>query len=99
MSTKIATSYTLSSPVTIDGKEVCQVSLRKPKTGELRGLNLTDVLQMNINAMITLLPRVTQPPLAPAQVSDLDPADFMGLASGVVGFFVKGAQLEALIQT
>lgn len=65
------------------------ITLRKPKTGSLRGLNLNEVLNIDINAHIKLLPRITNPAITAAEVADLDPADFTTLASGVVGFFVS----------
>lgn len=72
------------------GAEVIKtITLRKPKTGQLRGLNLSEVLNIDINAHIKLLPRITNPAITAAEVADLDPADFTTLASGVLRFFVS----------
>lgn len=89
-------TVTLSTAVRIDGKDVQLIALRKPRTGELRGLKLTDVLQMDTDAMIRLLPRITAPALSPAQVADLDPADFVALCGKVVLFFAKPSDLAGL---
>jgi hypothetical protein len=59
-----------------------------PDTGALRGLKLTDVLQMDVNAMCRLLPRITDPALMPDEVAALPPADLLMLSSEVVSFFV-----------
>lgn len=71
------------------------VSLREPASGDLRGLKLTDVLQMDVAAMTRLIPRLTTPALAPSEVEALGPADFMSLCAGVVGFFFTADQIEA----
>lgn len=86
----------LSAAIKIDGKDVTGVDLRKPQTGELRGLKMTDVLQMDTDAMIKLLPRITQPALTSAQIASLDPADFIALCGKAVLFFAKKSELQAL---
>lgn len=65
------------------------ITLRKPKTGALRGLKLADVLNLDVNAHIQLLPRITNPAMTAAEAADLDPADFTSLAAGVLSFFVS----------
>ena len=42
-----------------------------------------------------LIPRLTNPALAPSEIEALGPADFMSLCTGVVGFFFTEAQIEA----
>lgn len=86
----------LTRPLTEGRPEpVTSVTLREPASGDLRGLKLTDVMQMDVTAMTRLLPRLTNPALAPSEVEALGPADFMGLCTTVVGFFFTEAQIEA----
>ena len=70
------------------------ITLRKPKTGALRGLKLADVLNVDVNAIIQLLPRITVPAITAAEAADLDPADFTTLATGILSFFVTQATKE-----
>jgi len=86
----------LSEPVKIDGKDVDKITLRKPGTGELRGLKLAEIMTMDVNTLITLLPRITMPPLREDQVAALDVADFSSMATGTLRFFMKGAQLKQM---
>ena len=87
---------TLQNPIKRPGGEdVTKISLRKPLAGELRGLKLTDVLQMDVGAMITLLPRITTPAITPDEAAGLDPADLIALAGPVVGFFMTGQDRKA----
>ncbi len=86
----------LLTPITRGDAKFGEVTLRKPEVGALRGLKLTDVLQMDVAAMERLLPRITEPALLPADVAGLDPADFLTMAGAVVGFFMGPEQLAAL---
>ncbi|WP_281955470.1 phage tail assembly protein [Pseudophaeobacter arcticus] len=88
-------AVTLSTPITIDGKEVKEITLRKPSTGELRGLGTVDILRMEVDTMLKLLPRITQPPLSSLQISaEIEPEDFTELATKTLLFFVKKEQME-----
>ncbi len=88
-------AVTLSAPITIDGQDVNEITLRKPSPGELRGLSMVDVLRMDIDTMFKLLPRITQPPLSAAQISsEIEPEDFTELASKTLLFFAKKEQLD-----
>lgn len=79
--------------------DITHVSLRKPDTGSLRGLKLTDILQMDVAALSKLLPRISEPAFLPDQVASLDPADLLTLGSGVIGFFVTEDQIAEAEQT
>lgn len=83
-------TVTLSKPVKIDGEEVTKITLRKPMAGELRGLKLTDVLQMDVNAIIGLVPRISMPPLMDDQVAnEIELEDFTDICTKVALFFTK----------
>lgn len=81
-------TITLDTPISRKGEEVAEITLRKPRAGELRGLSLTDVLQMDVNALGKLLPRISQPMITEAEVQTMDPADLVQLGGEVAGFLV-----------
>ncbi len=85
----MANPITLETPITRGDSEIKEVTLRKPGSGELRGINLTDLLQMNVNALHKVLPRISSPSLTEADVAKLDPADLTDMASEVAGFLLK----------
>ena len=63
------------------------MQVRKPMTGELRGLKLIDLMQVDTNAMLELLPRVTQPILDVQLLNgEVDSSDFLEMASTVLLF-------------
>lgn len=91
----VSKKVTLDTPVQQGKKSHAEITLRKPRAGEMRGLTLTDVLNMDVNALATLLPRITTPILTKDDVLNLDPADLVQLGSEVAGFLVpKKLQLD-----
>ncbi|QNH50180.1 phage tail assembly protein [Acinetobacter venetianus] len=66
-----------------------EVTIRKPKTGALRGLTLSDLLQLDVNAIATLTPRITSPTMSTNDVYDLDPSDLTKIGKEIISFFVK----------
>ncbi|WP_110687011.1 phage tail assembly protein [Salinicola aestuarinus] len=72
------------------------LTLRKPTSGELRGVALTDVLQMQTDALIKLIPRLSSPSLTEPEVRQMDPADLVQCGSEIAGFLLsKRARGEA----
>ena len=90
-------TITLDQAIQRGEQTITDVQLRKPKAGELRGLNMTDVIQMDINALTKLLPRITTPMLTEAEIGNMDPADLLQLGAEVAGFLMpkKMAYLSA----
>lgn len=78
----------LERPIRRGDATVTSVVLRKPRTGELRGLSLTDVLTTSVDAHIKLIPRISTPTLIAAELEAMDPADFAALAGEVVAFLL-----------
>lgn len=93
-------TVTLSDPITRGETTIDRLNVRRPRTGELRGLNLPDIINAEVVAMLTLIPRVTEPPLTGDEANNLDPADFSEIAGTIRGFFMtKGekAMMEAVM--
>jgi hypothetical protein len=87
---------TLDTPIPRGAQKIDSVTLRKPLSGALRGCSLAELLQMDVNALRKVLPRVTTPALTEHEVSALDPADLVQMATVVAGFLLpKAAKAEA----
>lgn len=86
-------TVTLETPIERAGQQISTVTLRKPRAGELRGVSLTDLLQMDVTALQTVLPRITEPVLHKQDVLNLDPADLVQLGTKVSGFLLPKAAL------
>lgn len=89
----------LQTPVKRKTEEIASVTLRRPKAGELRGLSLARIMQMDVSAIIALVPRISQPVLDEAEVAGLDPVDLAAIAQEVVGFFFSEAAKAAMART
>ncbi|GMR27020.1 hypothetical protein STENOSP10_12390 [Stenotrophomonas sepilia] len=89
-------TVTLDYPIQRGEQVISAVKLRKPSAGELRGIKLVDLLQIDVSAVATLLPRITEPTLTAADVNKLDPADLVAIGTHTASFFVPKAQRESL---
>ena len=86
----------LARPIQREGGAVGEVTLLEPGPGQLRGLKLSNVMQMDVSTMLVLLPRITKPVLDPAEVEAMGPRDFLQLSQETVLFFVTSSEFEAL---
>lgn len=86
-------TVTLDAPIVTGDVTIDQVKIRKPQAGELRGLSLSALLNLDYAALENLLPRITIPTLTKAQIMAMDPSDFTQLGSEVMDFLLpKGAK-------
>lgn len=97
MSVENLSEYTFDTPIEQAGQSIKKVRLRRPVTGDLRGLKLFEIMQSDINTMIRLLPRITEPALAPDTILALPVADMTGLSGRVISFFISPRQQDGLL--
>lgn len=87
---------TLTTPIVRGEQTITTLTLTKPaKVAQLRGINTTDLLNLNVDALIKFIPRISN--LTERDVGDLDPADLLQAGMEIIGFFIKpdGAYLSA----
>lgn len=95
-STPASTPQT-SKPVTLDDpiprgeQTIDTVTLRKPRAGELRGVSLLELAQLDVAALQTVLPRISTPTLTTADVAAMSPADLLVVGAELAGFFQRKA--------
>ncbi|WP_338073570.1 phage tail assembly protein [Billgrantia kenyensis] len=78
-------------------QKIEKLLLRKPNAGELRGLALSDVLQMQVDALVKLTPRLSSPALTEPEMRNLDPADLVQIGGAIAGFLLtKRAKGESV---
>ncbi|WP_438307572.1 phage tail assembly protein [Pseudomonas guariconensis] len=88
----------LDTPIVRGDQEIKQVTLRKPMSGELRGVSLIDLAQMDVLALRKVLPRISTPSLTDHEIGRMDPADLLQCGVAVGGFLLtKSAKEAALI--
>ncbi|WP_337263322.1 MULTISPECIES: phage tail assembly protein [unclassified Serratia (in: enterobacteria)] len=81
-------SITLQTPIKRGETLIASVIITDTmkQAGSLRGLKLIDVMNSDVDSLITLLPRVTEPALTPVEVAGMDTWDFAQMALGVSAF-------------
>lgn len=88
----------LDEPIVRGNTTITQVELRKPMSGELRGVTLSDILNLDVNALRKVLPRITTPTLTDIEVGRMDPADLLEIGGKVASFLLrKSVKAEAFL--
>jgi len=88
---------TVALQKTLRGGTLTSIEIREPTAGEMRGLSLQDVVRADVNTMIALLPKITNPPITALEVeSQMKAADLIALAGAVAGFFYSAQEKQML---
>ena len=82
-------SVTLDTPIRRGTTSIDSITLRKPNSGELRGVSLAELLQMDVNSLVKVVPRISTPTLTAVEVTSMDPADLFALGTKVSGFLLQ----------
>lgn len=83
----ITIEHELNVPLTFGEKEIKSLTIRRPTSGDLRGVKLIDVLQMDVDAHAALLPRICDEIVDTQFVYKLDISDLSRVISKTVNFF------------
>lgn len=79
----------LDTPIRRGTTSIDSITLRKPNSGELRGVSLAELLQMDVNSLVKVVPRISSPTLTAIEVTSMDPADLFALGTKVCGFLLQ----------
>jgi hypothetical protein len=92
--TTVTKEISLDQAVTRGEQTIDKITLRKPSAGELRGVALTDLLQLDVAALQKVLPRISTPTLTEQDVARMDPADLVQMGTAVAGFLLPKSARE-----
>ncbi|OXI61917.1 phage tail protein [Burkholderia sp. AU27893] len=84
-------THTLDTPLVRGNQTITSITLRKPKSGELRGVSLSDLVSLDVVALSKVLPRISSPMLTEVDVANIDPADLVQLGGIFAGFLMPKA--------
>lgn len=87
-------THTLHSPLQRGETLITVVDVRRPASGELRGISLVKLAELDANTLAVVLPRVTSPTLTKPDIDRLDPADLFALGVYAAGFLAPKNVLE-----
>lgn len=86
----------LDEPIRRGETTIGKITVRKPSPGEMRGLKLADLLNLDVAAHAKLLARISVPTLTEAEVMGMDSGDFTALAGEAAAFLLnRRRQMEA----
>lgn len=88
----------LETPIQFGDQEIKQLEIRKPNVAALQGVKLADLLQGDIAAVLTILPRVCTPSLTKGQINQLDVADVAQIAGSIMLFLQPKSVRAQLLQ-
>lgn len=81
------TTIKLNKPLKRGDKTIKSLEIREPTAGELRGIKLLDVAQMDASAYAELLPRISTPAVTVGEFNQMAMADLMQVMTTVAGMF------------
>lgn len=90
-------SISLDTPIIRGETSIDTIVLRKPASGELRGVSLIDLAQMDVLALRKVLPRITTPTLTDIEIGRMDPADLLQCGVAIGSFLLKKSDREAAL--
>lgn len=90
-------TITLGEPIQRGEQVIGQVQLRKPRSGELRGLSLQDIMRADITTLLQLIPRITNPPLTTHEADALASEDLAEMGGVVRGFFMSASERKMMM--
>lgn len=78
----------LDEPIKRGDTEITRVTIRKPNSGALRGVRLQALMEMDVNSMTEVLPRITDPSLTKPEIGAMPPGDLLNMSIEVVNFLL-----------
>lgn len=91
----------LMEPIIRGETSIDTLTLRKPGSGELRGLNLQNIYSLDVGTILTIVTRISTPSLTSEEADMLSPPDLMEIGGTIKGFFMTAAEraaMEAMIR-
>jgi hypothetical protein len=95
--TSVFSTVELDEPIIRGEMLIDKITLRKPKSGELRGLSMVDIVRLEVEAIQKLVPRISDPVLTEADMQDLSPSDLFLISTEIANFLLpKGVRADSL---
>lgn len=80
-------SHPLATPITLGNQEIESLYIRRPKPGDLRGLQLGALVNGDTDAMLKLIPRIASPSIPEELVCEqMNAVDLTSITDKVVQY-------------
>ena len=84
----------LNTPFMRGATQITEVGLRKPLAGDLRGIKLLDVIQIDMAAVAEIVPRISTTGMTKVEFFKLDLSDAMDISEAINGFMSPNAATQ-----
>lgn len=81
----------LTTPIPYGDKTLSEFVFRTPRAGDLRGLKLAGLSEMDVSLVLDLAKRLSNDAITDAQLAELSPYDLIKVTEGLFGFFTPPA--------
>ncbi|HVI51513.1 MAG TPA: phage tail assembly protein [Candidatus Sulfotelmatobacter sp.] len=81
-------TITLIKPLKFGEDIIAELPLRRPMAGDLRGIKLAAIQELDVTTILSLVQRLSTVPLAPDTLTTMDPVDIVQACEVISGFFV-----------
>jgi hypothetical protein len=89
-------TFPLAEPIKRGDASIDTLTIRKPNAGQLRGLSLQSLLSLDITSILTVVPRISMPPLTQPEADGIDPADLAEIGGAIRDFFMTRGERKLL---
>ena len=93
---KAPTIVDLDTPIARGDQIIASLTLRRPKSGELRGVSLVELTQMDVTAIAKVLPRICDPFLTADDIAKLEAPDLMQIGTEIAIFLLPKSATASL---
>lgn len=84
----------LNTPIKRGDSEIAEITLHKPNVGAMRGVSMRMLLDMNDDAIVAVLPRISDPQLTEVEINKIDAPDLLQAGILVAGFFLPNSEYQ-----
>lgn len=77
---------TLISGIKLGENTITEITVRKPNVSHLKGINLRHLLDLNVDELKKLLPRITSPAIPESAIDSMEILDFTTLTGEALSF-------------
>lgn len=92
-------TITLATPLKRGDKEITEIALHEPNAGHLRGVSLSDLMNMKADAIVAVAPRISDPKITEQEMSRMGLRDLTIIGGGIVGFFLSDGEMAEVSQS
>jgi len=93
---KMSDPIPLSEPIVRGETKITEITLRKPNSGELRGLSIQELMNARVSATLDLIPRIALPQITQNEADNLPPEDLASCSGAIIDFFLTATDRKQM---